>query len=336
MTHDDLIPLFHNVIAVEKTPEGLIGRRYAPAQRQYCDGLRYAAMMGDKARMTAGVTLEMDTDADRLLIEWSVGNGYPWEDAERRSTADIYVNGTLHTVIPIEPPLYAPQSASIALPKGGKRVVIFLPHLHEFCLRGLTVPPGAALAPVPKRPHTLLMIGDSITQGIGALRASEGYAMQAALRLPEFEAINQSVGAIRYEADTLAPLPNTPDLITVLLGTNSWSKDNTARFDESAQAFYSRLRALFPDTPTLILSPLKRMKGEGDRPSPDIFPESDLYARIARLCAPYPEMTVIDGWTLLDHDPDLFLDGLHPNASGMQQVSERLIRVIRETTGLLP
>lgn len=335
MNPNTLKQCFHNLLCVEEQPCGLVPCRYTPTQRAFYDALDYGQVMGVKARMSAGVTLEFDTDAAEIALCWQVTGSYPAAATNRGSVMDVYINGVLRAQQAVDCPLNAPQQSVFALGAGQKRVEIYLPHTFVFALQDIRLPAGAAFAPVAPRPKRALMLGDSITQGIGAAFSSAGYAMQLA-RAMGWEALNQSVAAVRFEPDCLEYLGFAPDIITVALGCNDWeTRRDQAEYDDFAGRFFKRLNDIYPRTPTLVLSPIKVCRGEPDLPPdrPHMYRESALYQAIRALCVPYPQMRCVDGWLLAPHVTGFFLDGVHPNDLGMTWYANALAPFAREMMG---
>ena len=327
MDQEILRSLFHNILSIDELDGYLVPRRYTPSQRAFFDTIEYATIMGSKARCSTGVTLEFDTDAEKIALFWQLLDGYPMNTAQRGSTIDVYIDGVLRWQYALSCPFHTAQETAVPLGTGDKRVVIWLPHTFDFALRDIAIPKTAKLIPVPQRKRRILMLGDSITQGIGAAYASTGYAMQAAAAF-DCEALNQSVAAVRFEPDCLADVGFMPDLITVALGTNDWSnRKDKADFDFYAASFFARLNELFPQSPVLVLSPVKRCRQEPDQPPfrPNLYRESKLFEALTALCAPYTQMRCIDGWCLMPHTRAFFLDGLHPNDLGMTYFAQALL-----------
>ena len=223
--------------------------------------------------------------------------------------------------------------SSFDLGEGRKRVVVFLPHLLVFALGDIVLPEGNFyLAPVPKRTARVLMIGDSITQGVGAECSSTGYAMQVGRALG-CECLNQSVAAVRFEPECLDNTGFSPDLITVALGTNDWShRADSAEYDDYAGRFFKRINQLYPDIPVAVITPVKRVRNEPDQhpDRPNLYRESELADAIARLCQPYPQMRIVEGWRLVPHVPAFFLDGLHPNDLGMTWMANGVLQALAD------
>lgn len=320
---------FHNVLFVEEQEAGIVPFRHTHKQIDFLSTITYGIIMGEKGRMSAGITLEFDTDATDLALVWQIVGGYPANTTDRGSSLDVYVDGVLMHQHVITCEWNEEQETHFALREGKKRVVVMLPHTYIFALKDIVVNDGASFAPVALRAKKMLMMGDSITQGIGATYASTGYAMQTGLMMTEYECLNQSIAAIRFESEWLENDGFTPDVITVALGTNDWSgwKDR-AEYDERAGRFMARMNEVYPGVPVLYLSPVKRCRGEEDRE--EMYREAELRDVLTRLCAAYPQMQVVDGWKLMPHVPSAFSDGLHPNDYGMTLYANGVVKALRE------
>ena len=319
---------FHNMLFVEEENGHLVPYRHTHAQCEYYQNISYGAIMGEKAFCATGITLEFDTDATDLMLLWQITRGYTRANVRRGSSVDVYINGTLRHQHIIACNHNEPQATAFHLGDGDKRVVIMLPHTFNFALNDIVINSGATLTPIPRRPFKVLFMGDSITQGIGTELASTGYAMQAGMQL-NCEAVNQSIAALRFEWDSLDNAYFMPDLISVAFGTNDWSgRQNKAEYDDAAGKYFAQLNKLYPGVPVAVLSPVKRCRGEADLCSdrPDMYRESELFSALTRLCAPYPQMKCIDGWTLMPHTAAFFQDGLHPNDLGMTWYANSVIR----------
>ena len=327
---------FHNCLSVApREDDYLVPARHTPVQCAFYDHIPYGAIMGEKARMSAGITVEFDTNAPSFTLQWKIVGGYTPDCADRDTSLDVYVNDVLLFQLTHlkEQPWNQPLENTFNLGEGRKRVVIFLPHTLIFALGDILIPEGNYyLAPVPKRTAHVLMIGDSITQGIGAEYCSAGYAMQVSRALG-CECLNQSVAAVRFEPEMLDNTGFQPDLITVALGTNDWSnRADSADYDDYAGRFFKRLDQLYPDIPVAVITPVKRVRGEPDLPAdrPNLYRESELADAIARLCKPYPQMRIVEGWRLMPHVPGFFLDGLHPNDLGMSWMANGFLQALSD------
>lgn len=319
---------FHNALWVDGS-EGLSPRRFTKEQTEFYENLSYGGAMGMKTRMTAGITLEFATDANELELRWSVLEGYPFDNPERLSSIDISVNGLLREQIEINGSWHEERRSRLCFEPGRKLITIWLPHTHVFSLHDIEIPAGTSFDPVPKREGTVLLLGDSITQGIGTLCASDGYAMLLSSVLSGYEVINQGIAAVCFEADGLAPLWKTPDLILLALGTNDWTHRMSAgEYKIAVCAYLEKLTAIFPRVPVLMISPLKRCRGETEKTG--MYKENELYRQMKSFAAPYPQIRLLDGWQRIPHLQRYFLDGLHPNLCGMQQFVLRLLPEVNQ------
>ena len=77
---------FHNCLDVApREDDFLVPSRYTPMQCAFYDKIPYASFMGLKARMSAGITLEFDTNAPAFTLQWKLVGGYPLDSADRDS-----------------------------------------------------------------------------------------------------------------------------------------------------------------------------------------------------------------------------------------------------------
>ena len=109
-----------------------------------------------------------------------------------------------------------------------------------------------------KAGKTLLAFGDSITQGMDAMRPSNRYVTKLANYLGA-EEVNKGISGECY----FPPLAEAkddlnPDYITVAYGTNDWSKKGRDIFQVNSKAFYKALRKNYPNTPIYAITPIWR------------------------------------------------------------------------------
>ena len=90
------------------------------------------------------------------------------------------------------------------------------------------------------------------------------------------------------------------------------------------EEYYETLIGIYgTEIPIFCITPLWR----GD--NPDGVPTLIKFCEnIKKIVSAYPNITVIDGFTLVPHLPEYFLDNLHPNALGTEvygrEVAERV------------
>jgi hypothetical protein len=80
------------------------------------------------------------------------------------------------------------------------------------------------------------------------------------------------------------------------------------------------------DISILCISPVWR----GDHPE-----EFDVFTRfcenVKKIAGSYKNVTVIDGFKLIPHLSEYYLDGLHPNCLGTENYGRNLVEEIRRT-----
>ena len=324
-----LVPLFHNCLQVIQSPDGMIPRRMTDKQLDFYKNIPYGAHMLGKAKCSAGITLEYTTDAPFFDICWMIDAGYPDSMKNRKTTLDLYVNGTLSFQHPVVCPHRQWQQTRFPLPAGNKRVCLVLPQTYEFILGELSIPEGTAITPIPRRERNLLFLCDSLGQGIGAACASTGYTMQTMLHLRNFEVLNQCVGGLRYDTSSIDTDIPTPELIVVQIGTNDWQRrSDSADFDRAMQAYLKHLTACFPSVPVILITPTKRCDGIADRP--EMYQEAELFEAMRAHCSAYPHIACFNGFHLMPCTDAFFADGVHPNNAGHLWLAASITTLIKQ------
>lgn len=262
-----------------------------------------------RAHHSAGITAQFKTDAEHIAFDYKLSRRCSDD------SIDVFVNDTAHRIFKLEG---QPDEGHFvcALPAGEKRVTVYFPLDSEAAIRDFAI--DGAWKPIRPR-KKVLWIGDSITQGYGPLLAGYSYA-NIANRALHWDILVQAIGGLRYDDRFLLPIASwNPERIVVALGTNGCGKeDNVPR----AEKFFAALTKLYPDVPTLVLTPVYRTSQWeavlSDNPG------------VRAICERYPNITVIDGASLLPHVPEMFLDGLHPNALGGMHYADALVKTIRK------
>lgn len=272
-----------------------------------------------KSHATSGVILEFDTDSRHLGLSVEVSSG-----SSRRFTAhSIFSNGQrigqLGTTI-------APELASecyegsFDLGNGTKRIKLLLPWAACSKLEALTLDDGASFTPVEKE-KTVILFGDSITQGYDAEIPENTYASQLVAAL-DANGINKAIGGEVF-CPELASLPDnvTPDLITVAYGTNDWSR--FCRLTEDAAVFYRTLRTTYPNTPIVALAPIWRADWQTKEGHTDFRLVAE---RLSKIAEEVENVRFIDCFGFIPEDTALFSDAyLHPNDEGFRHYAACLL-----------
>ena len=205
------------------------------------------------------------------------------------------------------------------LPEGEKEVVLYLPADATVLIRNFTVDGDVTPA---KKNEKVLWLGDSITQGYGPLRSAQTY-VSVANRLLNYDIINQGIGGYVYDKKSLLKMPGyNPDKIIVALGTNQFGCETMQDVEE----YWETLIGLYgTEIPVLCVTPLWR----GD--VPDGFPTLSRFCEdVKKIAGQYSNVKIVDGFTLVPHLPEYFLDNLHPNCLGTEVYGRNLVEAIRK------
>ncbi|MBQ8351623.1 MAG: SGNH/GDSL hydrolase family protein [Clostridia bacterium] len=288
----------------------------------------------------AGVQLEFKTDGTQLRL-----GGRTIDIFRVRSyyAIDVLVNGTLIGYIgnlkdEDATGNYAWRDypnghflGDFSLGKGEKTVRIVLPHstLTEFL--EVTIEGATYITPV-KREKTLLVYGDSITQGYDALHPSATYAVRLADAMGA-TLYNKAIGGAQFApAPAEAPAGVKPDIILVAYGTNDWTCRTREELERNTRHFFETLTAQQPGIPIYAITPIWRKECEVEKPFGSF---ADLATMITEICAAYPTVRVINGFDLVPHEEQYFGDlCLHPNDAGFAEYAASLLKELENRAKL--
>jgi lysophospholipase L1-like esterase len=176
-------------------------------------------------------------------------------------------------------------------------------------------------------PHLMTFAGDSITQGYGASTAANTVVNRMGEIRPNWWIRNYSVGgasmsgcpaSVKMNANDIVPLHGNP--VVVFLGTNDWACNiPIAEFRSDYSTFVDILDGQHPQV--ICVTPIWRAD-DGKLNSAGSTLE-DYRKAIAQICTAggHP---VIDGSSLVPHDQNNYLDGLHPNDAGYSYYAQHL------------
>lgn len=311
LTNVQLKSVYFGALRFEETADGYLQAfQYDEKQMDYFRNLP-SSFWYDRCFASSAKTIELTTSATSI----SFGYKFLWQGSQ--DTVELYVNGLAHTICYVRD-MADEGTLSFTLEEGEKQVVIYLPVDATLLLRNLEI--NAAYAPAQKGPK-VLWIGDSITQGFGPLRSSHTY-VSIANRLLNYDIINQGIGGYVYDKTTMTPMEGyRPEKIIIAMGTNQFRSDTM----DAVEEYYRSLQQVYGNTPVLCITPIWR----GDHPEQyDAFVR--FCARVKEIAAQYPQVTVVDGFTLVPHLTEYYLDKLHPNCLGMELYARNLVDAIRK------
>ena len=310
MTNRELQRIYFGAYSFKETEDGwLQAFQYTEAQMEY---FRSAFdFWYDRCMATTAKTLEMTTNARTVSFEYRI----IWEGSQ--DSFELAVDNQITEIRYVKD---LPKEGKLTwnLPDGEKNVVIYLPADATVLIRNCEV--DGSFSPARKN-EKVLWLGDSITQGFGPLRSAQTY-VSVANRLLNYDIINQGIGGYVYDKKSLIKMDGyTPDKIIVALGTNQFGCETMQDVEE----YYETLISIYgTEIPILCVTPLWR----GDVP--------DGFLTLARFCenvkaiaGRYHNVKIIDGFKLVPHLPEYFLDNLHPNQLGTETYGRNLVEEIR-------
>ena len=277
-----------------------------------------------KAHGTAGIKLCFRTNSQTLSMKIQTEPG----SSRTYFSVDVFADGKFVGAITEEQEQHLDAfSGEFSLGTGEKTVTVHLPwsvgvKIQEFCLDE-----GALITPV--RPDkTILMYGDSITQGYDARRNDMRYAAKLAAFL-NAEEHNRAIGGEVYNAPLVAlEEPVQPDYITIAYGTNDWGKKNRQFFDENCPEFIKTVSKKYPQAEVFVLTPIWR---KNYRDENEFGPFEDVEKIIRKSCEGLGNVKVIRGFDLVPKDEKYFYDQvLHPNDEGFTHYAENFCKAITE------
>ncbi|WP_167859551.1 SGNH/GDSL hydrolase family protein [Paenibacillus cymbidii] len=317
--------LFRNCLDVLDTPDGWLAVRFTPAQLD-----AYAAMgdaIGLRSRCVSGVKLAMRTDARRIRLRYTIK-----EQARSWANFDVFVNGRFVDSV----------AAVASADRDGEfvydicntsyvdslqrlnRIDIYLPHLATLCVREIGVEGGDRLEPAEPASGRLLCMGDSITQGMEAIRPSCSFPVMLS-RMLGCEVVNQGVGSCRFDKRQLDPACTyKPDTVIVGYGANDWELSaSLSECERKCSGFIDALSVQYANARRIVLTPIWRADIDDVQPMGTF---GDLVRTIRSACGRQPDITVLDGLELVPHQLAFYRDrGVHPNDEGFAHMAMNIL-----------
>lgn len=310
LSNEQLKTIYYGALDIVEVEDGYLQAfQYTKEQMDYFE--RVSEFWYDRCKASTAKTLEFHTAATQISFDYKIlWMGSP--DSFEVAVDDVITQ--IYYVKDIE----KEGNLVFDLPEGEKKVVVYLPADATVLIREFEI--NGEFKPVEKKEKVLWM-GDSITQGFGPLRSGETY-VSVANRLLNYDILNQGIGGYVYDKNVLMKMGDyTPDKIIVALGTNQFGTETMTDIEE----YYEKLMGIYGDTPVLCILPLWR----GD--VPDGEPTLIKFCKKTKeIAEKYPNVTIVDGFKLVPHLPEYFLDKLHPNCLGCEVYGRNLVLEIEK------
>lgn len=309
LTNEQLKTIYYGVLEFEETKDGYLQAfQYTKEQMNYFE--KVSEFWYERCMASGAKTLEFQTTASYASFEYNL----IWKGSD--DSVELAVDGLISKIYYVKD-LEDKGVLSFDFPSGDKKVTIYLPADATMLIRSFDI--DGEWAPV-KKGEKVLWMGDSITQGYGPLRAGETY-VSVANRILKYDILNQGIGGYVYDKNVLMKMNDyQPDKIIISMGTNQFGTETMQDVEE----YYEQLKQIYGDTPVLCITPIWRGDVPGGEPTLIRFCQ-----KTKEICEKYPNITVVDGFKLVPHLSEYFLDDLHPNCLGCEIYGRNLVEEIK-------
>lgn len=311
LTNEELKKIYFGAYEFFEVEDGYLKAcQYSATQMEYFKGA--LDIWYERCDASTAKTVEIRTSAKKISFEYK----FTWKSS--LDSFELCVDGLISDIRYVKD---LPEEGTLTfdLPEGAKDVILYLPADATVLIRNFDI--DGDYAPAVKGAK-VLWLGDSITQGYGPLRSGQTY-VSVANRILNYDIINQGIGGYIYDKKSLMKMDGyTPDKIIVALGTNQFGCETMKDIEE----YYETLIGIYgTDIPILCITPLWR----GDLP--DQIPTLTRFCNdIKSIVSSYPNITVVEGFSLVPHLPEYFLDNLHPNVLGTECYGRNLAETIKK------
>ncbi len=287
----------------------------------------YGAPDGRSARMacTAGVRIRFVSDTGRIRIRMGFGRR-----ARHRTVSCLLVDGQLANCFSDDGSATVFEGVIFDQDAGTRRLFdLWLPHMCESWVELLEVDDNAVVEPAPALAAKWLVYGDSISQGMTAVRPIDTYVARCALEL-NLDAHNFAVGGATCDPELAQTVPDDEcQVISIAYGTNDIARGSTlSEFASATADLLDVLMSSHPRVPIILISPPVILEG---RESDAFGSTMEHYREVLKSLADKREsVTYVHGLDLVEADANLFVDKVHPNADGFEQYANTLLPVLCE------
>jgi len=312
LTNEQLKSIYQGALWFQETEEGYLQAfQYTKEQKEYFE--KVSEFWFERCTASNAKTLEFTTTATDCSFEYK----FLWVGSE--DTVELWIDNLAADIRYVKD-LEKEGTVSFELPKSpeAKKVTIYLPADATMVLRNFEINDTYTIA---EKKEKVLWMGDSITQGFGPLRSAHTY-VSVANRLLNYDIINQGIGGYVYDKNVLMQMYDyKPDKIIISMGTNQFGTESMEEIEE----YYELLKEIYGDTPVLCILPLWRDDVPNGLPTLIKF-----CANLKSIAEKYNNVTVVDGFKLVPHLPEYFLDKLHPNCLGSEVYGRNLVLEIQK------
>lgn len=311
LTNNELKNIYYGAYSFSETVDGYLQAfQYTKEQMDYFE--KVSDFWFERCSASTVKTLEFVTEATAFSFDYKI----IWVGSP--DSVELAVDGLITKIFYVKD-IEKEGKLSFELPEGKKQITVYLPSDSTIIIKNFEI--DSLPEPVEKGTK-VLWLGDSITQGFGPLRSSCTY-VSVANRILNYDIINQGIGGYVYDKNSLMKMPGyTPEKIIVSLGTNQYGTETMQDIEE----YYERLFEIYgTDIPVLSIIPLWR--GDNMEGVPTLIRFCD---KLKEICKRYENIKIVEGFKLVPHLPEYYLDNLHPNCLGAEVYGRNLVLKIEE------
>lgn len=223
-----------------------------------------------------------------------------------------------------------------ALPPGDKRITLVFPCCHTVAIDKISIDKNAAVCKVKKK-KTIVLLGDSITEGSECLKPEHAYFNKLALKY-DLYSVNMAVSGRSFnDYNLLGDYSIKPDYVLIANGTNSFcmgTAQKDAAFGELEKTMETVIKAAksyFPKALIIGLLPIWRSDENGPN-----FTLRETAEKMKEIYQRYKDIKIIDCYRYIPFDAKYFSGSnlaLHPNYQGHAIYGDKLIEDISHILG---
>lgn len=310
LTNEELKKYYWGAYSFKETEDGYLQAfQYTDEQMAYFKGA--SDFWYERCYASTSKTIEFITEATRLSFDYKI----IWMGSP--DSFEVTVDGIVTKIYYVKD-IEKEGRLEFELPEGSKNVIVYLPADATALIKNFEI--DAEIDRVCKNAK-VLWLGDSITQGYGPLRSSCTY-VSVANRILNYDIVNQGIGGYVYDKNSLMKMEGyMPEKLIVSLGTNQFGCETMKDIEE----YYERLFEIYgKDIPVLCIIPIWRGDVENGEPTLIKFCEN-----LKKIVARYSNIQMVEGFKLVPHLPEYFLDNLHPNQLGAEVYGRNLVQEIQ-------
>lgn len=327
LTIKDIKNVTYGACFFRETPEGLCFDRFTEDQKEsfrkpgkyYNYDPVYDEYFVENCRTNPNVMIDFTTDSEKVVIDIGKIENI---NGSARNSVEVLKNGKRVTVTEDA------KTVAVSNARGAARYTVLFPYFGEAAIKGIYIDDGCEIKPARSR-RLWLMLGDSITHGVGASAPSRSYAVRSAMKF-DGEVISQASSGYIHDYSTIAPVSDlrtgkirTPDFITSAYGINDFGRKQYDDNYSDTLKYYETLIDVFPKSKIIMIAPIWTTFFENNMETCErmytIF--KDISHKLG--------IPMINGIKLVPNSGLYFVDGLHPNDNGHSYYSQRLLKELK-------